>query len=243
MNKRYWFIVLTYILMYFSGFVGVPLFLAIGVPKEKILALWNCLSFSIALIIILILLIPDMKERHFVRGRSTRSTAFLWAILGIFMAFGAQYIAAIIEMQIFRIEPGSENTADIVELAKTVPAFMIIVAIVGPILEEIVFRMIIFGALYKRFNFWIAAIISSLIFAVVHFDFEHMLIYTAIGITFAFLYVKTKRILVPICAHVAMNSFVMIVQVIFGEKIQELLELLEQSEQTLGGLISCVFLL
>ncbi len=65
---------------------------------------------------------------------------------------------------------------------------------------------------------------SSLIFAVIHFDFEHLLIYAAMGFSFAFLYVKTKRIIVPIISHIALNSFVVIVQVLLYDEIMKMVE-------------------
>lgn len=223
--------------MLFSAIIGVPILMIIGVDEQQIFGIWTVFSFIVGFIIILFLLRQDMRERRLVRDRSTRSEAIVWSIAGIFMAFAAQYIAAIIEITVFGIEPGSENTEVIVELAKITPAVMIVVAIIGPILEEIIFRMIIFGSLYKRFNFWIAAIISSVIFAAVHMDFEHLLVYTAMGVVFAFLYVKTKRIIVPIMAHVALNSFVMIVQVVFGDKLLELQRKLEEMEAFIGGFL------
>jgi uncharacterized protein len=208
-----------------------------GVAKEQIPGIWTLFSFSIGFIIILLLLRQDMAERHLTRDRSSKSDAILWSIAGIFMAFMAQYVAVIIEVTVFGIEPGSENTEMIVKLAKATPALILVVAVIGPILEEIVFRMIIFGTLYKRFNFWIAAIISSVIFAVVHMDFEHLLVYAFMGVVFSFLYVRTKRIIVPIVAHVALNSFVMIVQVVYGERLMELQKKLEKIQGFIGGLL------
>ena len=69
-----------------------------------------------------------------------------------------------IEMYVLGIKPGSENTARLMDIARTTPWFLIVISIIGPILEEIVFRKILFGTLYKKFNFFIAAIISSLVF-------------------------------------------------------------------------------
>src|SRR5690606_1820600 len=111
-----------------------------------------------------------------------------------FMAMTSQILAANIEIHLFGIEPGSENTQEIMALVKSLPLLVIVVSIIGPILEEIIFRQIIFGSLYKKFNFFISGLISSLIFAAVHMDFTHILIYTAMGFTFAFLYVQTKQI-------------------------------------------------
>lgn len=45
------------------------------------------------------------------------------------------------------------------------------------------------------------------------------------GLVFAFLYVKTKRIIVPIAAHVAMNTLVAVAQVLVSnEQIQEMIK-------------------
>jgi membrane protease YdiL (CAAX protease family) len=241
LTKRYWWIIIIYILAQFSGLLGIPLLVQLGVPREQVQGLWIVGSFFVAFILILILLIPDMKDRHSIEGRSTRGQAVLWAILGVFMVFAAQYIAIIIEMLAFNIDPGSDNTEQITEFARAVPMFIIVLTVIGPILEEIIFRLIIFGAIYKKYNFWIAAITSSLIFSVVHWDFEHTLVYVAAGLAFAFLYVKTKRILVPIIAHVAINTFVVLVQVVYGDKLLELLEKFEQIQQFIGGYIHALF--
>lgn len=241
MNKRYWWILVTYIVMQLSAIPGVILLSKLNVAREQIPGLWSICSFTLGFIIITLLLIPDISNRHTIRDRSTRKQAALWTIIGIFMVFGAQYAAVLVEMNVFGIEPGSENTETIVEYAKAFPAFIIVVSIIGPILEEVVFRLVIFGVLYKRFNFWIAGFVSSFTFAAIHFDFTHILIYTMMGFVFAFLYVKTKRILVPILAHVSLNLFVSLVNVIFAEKIEKWIEQLEQFEQQMsiimGGLV------
>ena len=123
----------------------------------------------------------------------------------------AQSVAATIELAL-GIELGSENTQQIVGLIQLSPLVIIITSIIGPILEEIVFRKILFGTLYKRLNFFLSGLISSLIFSIAHGEPEHLILYGAMGFTFAFLYVKTKRILVPISAHVAMNTIVVLLQ-------------------------------
>lgn len=237
MNKRYWLVILTYGLTQVSAFIGVPLLLILGFQQEQIPGIWSFISFPIGLAIILWLLRPDFRNRQMIRNRSSRGEAVAWSILGVILVFVAQASAAYIEMTVFGIEPGSENTEMIVEVTRAFPAFIIVTSIIGPILEEIVFRMIIFGALYKRFNFWIAALLSSFIFAAVHLDFTHLLVYTAAGFAFAFLYVKTKRILVPIVAHVAINVYVVLVNLVFYDKIMDLQRQLEELQMFIGGLL------
>lgn len=239
MNKRYWAILIVYIFMHLSSLVGIPILVGQGVNLYESFIYWSMGSFVVALLIILFLLIPERTERrlHPRLRKTTVSHAMKWAIIGVFLAFVAQFFAIFIETELLGIEPGSENTQEIIRMIEVLPVFAIIVAMVGPVLEEIVFRKIIFGALYKKFNFFLSALLSAVIFAVVHFDFTHILIYTAVGFVFSLLYVKTGRIIVPIIAHVAMNGYAVLVQVLLVDYLEDIQKELEQLQFILGGLL------
>ncbi len=219
MKKEYWIILIVYIAMQLSSLFGIPLVMftadLIGYNPENMqilaVACWLVISFTITLIITLVLLKPEMKMGLAQRDAPSAASAAGWAVGGIFLALIAQATAASIENMI-GIEMGSENTQQIIRIIEASPIVILISSVVGPILEEIVFRKVIFGSLYKRFNFFLSALISSVIFALAHFEPEHILLYSAMGFTFAFLYVKTKRIIVPIFAHVAMNTLVAVIQ-------------------------------
>ncbi|WP_059105392.1 CPBP family intramembrane glutamic endopeptidase [Shouchella shacheensis] len=237
MTLRYVFILLTYAIVQLGlPFLIVPVLLMLGFNTEaELLGITTVFSFTVGLIVILILLKP---ERELGGGlRRTKSSAgmtIVWSIVGVFLVFFAQYLAAIIEL-LLGIDPGSENTQQLVEYARAFPLIILAIAVVGPILEEIVFRKVLFGWVYVRTNFWVAALFSSLIFAVVHWDFTHILIYTAMGFSFAFLYVISGRLIVPIIAHVALNSFVVLTQVVFYDDIQRFLEEYDQVVQLILG--------
>jgi membrane protease YdiL (CAAX protease family) len=203
--------------MQLSSIIGVPLLIffaeALGwtITPSNAVTLWILISFTLALIFILLVLRKEMFQP--IRDANALSPLELifWGIVGIFLAFFAQSAAASIEYAL-GIEMVSENTQQIVGLIQTTPLIIFVTSIIGPILEEIVFRKVIFGSLYKRLNFFLAGLISSLIFSIAHGEPEHLILYGAMGFTFAFLYVKTKRILVPIFTHVAMNTIVVIIQ-------------------------------
>ncbi|WP_019244432.1 MULTISPECIES: CPBP family intramembrane glutamic endopeptidase [Bacillus] len=246
MKKEYWYVIMVYIAMQLSGIIGAPLFkyigLAMGASENTIniyaTAYWSIFSFIVALIITLILMRKDFGSASWIRNEPPAPVgmSILWAIAGIFLAFFAQTIAANIE-RLIGIEVGSENTQTLVNVISSVPSFAIITSIVGPILEELIFRKIIFGSLYKKMNFILAALISSIIFGLAHLEFEHIILYTAMGFTFAFLYVKTKRIIVPIFAHVMMNTTVVIVQLMFQDQIEDMMKQVEQVQSFIGGLL------
>lgn len=173
-----------------------------------------------------------MNERGSSFGYSVK-----WAISGFFLALFAQYFAAIIE-HFLGIPAGSNNTKEIIKIINTFPLAVVVTSIAGPILEEIVFRKIIFGTLYKRFNFVISALVSSVIFALAHMEPMHILLYAAMGFTFAFLYVKTKRIIVPIFAHVSMNTLVVLVQSVFRSDLERMMRNAEKVSGFIGGFFS-----
>ncbi|WP_062352603.1 CPBP family intramembrane glutamic endopeptidase [Bacillus kwashiorkori] len=177
---------------------------------------WTVFSFFFTLLISVYLL---RKERT-AHNALPISTSIIWAITGIFLAFIAQS-AGILTETLLGIEQGSENTQNILAVIESMPIFIVVVSIFGPILEEIVFRKIIFGTLYQRMNFLMAGLVSSLIFAIAHMEFEHIILYSFMGFTFAFLYVKTSRIIVPIFAHVTMNTLVIVVQLFLSDKLPE----------------------
>ncbi|ADU28654.1 CPBP family intramembrane glutamic endopeptidase [Evansella cellulosilytica] len=233
MSKRYWIILLSFIIMHLSlSFVTLPLLLRFGSFESESALLGTAvfITFTIGFFVILALTVTANRDEEFTRNKADIPDTILWSFLGIFMVYIAQIVAGLIQMYVFGIEPGSENTEQLVGFATAVPLLIIVFSVFVPIMEEIVFRKIIFGSLFKRYGFWIAALLSGVIFAIVHMDFKHLLVYLLGGIVLAYLYVKTKRIIVPIIAHVGINSFVMIVQVIFGEQIQNYLDRVENMQ-------------
>lgn len=88
------------------------------------------------------------------------------------------------------------------------------VSFAGPILEEIVYRQLLFGYLYylhsgcnKYIRFITASIVSSIVFGSIHNGAFHpyMLYYVTTGIILSSLYVYTKRLSSPIIVHILIN--------------------------------------
>nr|WP_263323802.1 type II CAAX endopeptidase family protein [Neobacillus sp. Marseille-Q6967] len=239
MKREYWIILIVYIAMQLSSLIGIPaftfLFGYLGLNQGQVIPYWLIFSFTAALIIVLFILRREFKNSRMERGSSFAVSA-VWAVAGIFLALFAQSIAANIE-RLIGVEMGSENTQQILNIIESFPLAILVSSVIGPILEEIVFRKIIFGSLYKRFNFFLSALISSVIFALAHMEPEHLILYSAMGFTFAFLYVKTKHILVPIFAHVAMNTLVVVVQSVYKDEIEKLIRDAERIQNFIGGFL------
>lgn len=239
MNKRYWWVIITYIIMQLSSLpVAYILKYQTEMSREAIstfLINWSIFSFIAGLVIVLLIMRPFMK----IKDKSDRPNGgmlIVWGIAGLAMAFAGQYIAVFLELTLFNIKPGSENTFEIMNIARAAPIFIIIPALVAPILEEIIFRKIIFGSLYKRMNFFFAAGLSAIIFGIIHQEPEHILIYASMGFVFAFVYVQTKRIIMPIIVHMSMNSIAVIMQLsVSPEDIEKMQEQLDQLQTIFIG--------
>ncbi|MFC1256747.1 intramembrane glutamic endopeptidase MroQ [Staphylococcus xylosus] len=164
---------------------------------------------------------PKEKKRY----------AIGWALVGYFIVMIYQIIDNMINIYLLGAPQSSPNTERLMKVAQEIPIFIILISVVGPILEEFVFRKVIFGEIYNMIRanntikFLIAGIVSSIIFSAAHSDPSFFIIYFGMGMIFSALYVYTKRIWVPILVHIMQNGFVVIIQVLVGpEKIKEMQE-------------------
>ena len=123
LRKEYWYVIITYLAMQFSGFIGLPLFMFIGktlgVPSGELrlttFAYWSIFSFLLALLLTLFFMRHDMKESALTRDKASISLSTFWAICGVFLALFAQSIAITIEQWI-GIQTQSANTQEILSV-------------------------------------------------------------------------------------------------------------------------------
>ncbi|RBS95497.1 CAAX amino terminal protease [Enterococcus faecium] len=135
----------------------------------------------------------------------------IYGLVGIFVALLLQSIAVMLESVLFGEATPSENTQNIIQMIMEAPAFILATTIAGPIMEEFVFRRSILGIISRYSDFWVGAVISSLLFAFAHND-GHLLIYFFLGFFFSLEYKATGRIWTSMITHVGMNTLVVLVQ-------------------------------
>lgn len=79
------------------------------------------------------------------------------------------------------------------------------VVILAPLLEELLFRGIVFRGLAKRLPLYLAMALSGFVFALVHTNAGSFLALWYLGVSFAWLYARTRTILAPIALHAIFN--------------------------------------
>lgn len=87
--------------------------------------------------------------------------------------------------------------------------FILVIGIIGPVIEEIFFRGILFGWFRRYFNPWLGIVISSTVFGLLHF--RSILTITCaflFGIALSWLYEHEKSLIYPIVLHMTFNIVV-----------------------------------
>ena len=130
----------------------------------------------------------------------------------------------------------SANQAGLQELMQQVPAWLMVpvVVIVGPFVEEYIFRHLLIGKLSRRVNIWLCCALSVVLFAALHIVGQEaitlpaLLPYLAMGATLVFVYMWTgKNLMFSYFVHAAKN----LLAVVFIYAIPpELFEQLQQAQ-------------
>lgn len=110
---------------------------------------------------------------------------------------------------------GMEDVQDIVRQPHAVVPSILVLGILAPLVEELIFRGLLYGWLEGRWGWRVAFIVSSLAFAAAHYQWGatgwYRLAYAAailpLGLLFGWLRRRTDSLLPSFASHVINNSF------------------------------------
>lgn len=125
--------------------------------------------------------------------------------LALNLGFATAYTALVSLLGIDALIP-EQDIGDLLTEAPLKPLIYLDIALLGPIVEEIVFRGFILAGFIATLGSMRGVLISSALFAALHFDLDIMPIVFISGILFAWLYLRTGSIWPPIAAHTLQNS-------------------------------------
>lgn len=135
-----------------------------------------------------------------------------WGVSVIFV-IAATYVLNVIIEQL-----GVPNTMEETFIGMSRNPFgMLSIALLAPILEELLFRGAIEGQLLRTVrNPWVAIVVSSAIFGVVHLNPAQIPFAFLIGMMFGWLYYRTGSLLPGIVGHVLNNTIAAINLQLYG---------------------------
>lgn len=162
----------------------------------------------------------------------------LYALAGsIFLTLGGYLLAIIIAMVLSPIMPGSSQVVNetfgvILDDISFWQAALIIAGI-GPICEEIVFRGYLFSGLRSKGNVIFAIIGSSLIFGIYHMSLLKLFTTTFLGILLCFALECSGSIFISMLMHILNNAFSVIIM-FYGDSVENYIPFLMKEKISIG---------
>ena len=96
---------------------------------------------------------------------------------------------------------------------KQVGPSLLLLAVLAPIVEELVFRGLIYGWVSGRWGTMAGFIVSSLAFAAAHFEPAHIVLVLPLGLLFGWMRRRTDSLLPSLVSHVVNNGFALLAAV------------------------------
>lgn len=167
---------------------------------NRLLEVLSYIIFPLLLIMITYLLKEDLKVKVFEKDKSSVKKTISVICMSFFMAFAGIIIITLVKS--FFGTPNEINTTNDINSS---PFMIIPIVLLGPLVEELVFRRIILHVFSKKFNILRSIILTSILFSSWHFSivsFPHLF---WISIVFSYSYYLTNRLSVPIILHIIWN--------------------------------------
>lgn len=187
------------------------------------LSIMQFVSYIPFLLIILFVLKDDLKI-DFYEFKKNWKKFLLYAVSGFGIVILTTLVVSLIYLSFGETGTSeNENIITKVLLSNGAIPMIISVVILAPITEELLFRKIFFGFAEKTLNLkpWIAIVISSLVFAVIHVsdaeNIKYIFQYLPVAVVMCTIYhYSNNNIYVAILIHMFNNAFAVITTYLKG---------------------------
>lgn len=164
--------------------------------KDNILLI-NFLLAIFTAIIFIPLLIKNYKKQNIKNYKLNIKKIILLILMGILLSVFYNTFMFYLNKYLFHTNLFDKNNKILITLLST--------GIIGPIIEELMFRGIIYNEAKNKYNNKKAIIITTIIFALLHVNFMQIIYAFIMGLIFIKVYEESKNIKAPIILHMASN--------------------------------------
>ncbi len=197
----------------------LPLFETLISDSFLRMLLWSDIGnlFVLFVAVVLAKIRPIKIWKQFGFSKINFKKLLAWVACCWLLAFALDTIYEWI-MNFFGVEIEMQMVAQEIQRYKDIKSIIIVILFVGvvtPVLEELIFRGILYQALRTKLSVFFSVFISSFIFAVVHFNLLFIIPIMITGIACSYSFEKTKSIYTPIGIHIVNNLFTVIVILFF----------------------------
>lgn len=180
-----------------------------------ILPAWYQMLFYIVFMVSMVYLAKDFLKEQWLTFKITKK----W-IITVLLVYGMMYLSNIVISLLLTFvtnQGQSLNQESITVMFSQMPYLTVFIAVIfAPIVEEIVFRGVIFNFFRKK-GFLFAALISAVLFGLIHVrpmaisDLPFVVVYAALGFFICLGYEKTNNFYTAVTLHFLNNLLAVLV--------------------------------
>lgn len=132
-----------------------------------------------------------------------------------YLVFGALGTLALsVGVSQFGVEPqGVKQVFELLREPGQLAIALLLLAVLAPIVEEVVFRGLLYGVIAGWWGTLWAWLVSTLLFAGAHIEPAHVVMVLPLGLLFGWLRRRTDSLLPSLCAHIVNNGFALLAAV------------------------------
>ena len=130
----------------------------------------------------------------------------------VFGALGTLFLSVAVSQ--IGIEPqGMKQVIEVVREPHELILSLLLLSVLAPIVEELVFRGLLYGWIAGRWGGTAGLVVSSLAFAAAHWEPAHVILVLPLGFLFGWLRRRTDSLLPSLFSHVVNNGFALLAAV------------------------------
>ena len=193
-------------LVFFAGLLAIGFAVLRFLPLHEMLAVLGAF-FAIGFLAVVVAVAP--LGRAAIPALGLRPANWKYCVFG---ALGTVALSVLVSQ--FGLQPeGMKQVFEIVRDLKQLALSLLLLAVLAPLVEELVFRGLLYGWLAGRWGRNVGWIVSSIAFAAAHTEPAHIILVFPLGLLFGWLRQRTDSLLPSLVAHIANNGLALIAAV------------------------------
>lgn len=154
--------------------------------------------------------ISYLRKQKFFEICNFKKVKFHYLIIALILGFTLNSINEYLLLQLLKFDIFKDALTKFMFMSEMITSTNTIIAIlgvgiVGPIIEEVIFRGLIFKELEKMMPISLVIVVQGILFGIYHLNLVQFIYTTLIGILLGVAYILTKSLWVPIFIHIVNN--------------------------------------
>lgn len=185
--------------------------LAVSLIAIPIMIFFRCLDIK-----------KDKKKGTHIRYKRPFWGKYILIIpFAIFSMMAGNYFASLLTLFMSENMISSYDSTQQAIYGSSIALQVVAAGIVGPVVEELIFRGLIYNRIKKMAGVVLAAILSALIFGAYHGNWVQAPYAMVIGLVCVYVYEKYKSIIAPMMLHITANMFSIFISVLVANMPSE----------------------